>query len=135
MLFRFITYAGILVATAAIGTASLTPKVTVSGKITLSIDGAGTNADCSNPSVFTSHPHCQIKANKPNSGSTAKRVFVIAASTGFSGYQIPNGGISLDGIPINWEGSPSPTQTSNSIGSYNVWAELTSVNYPAILPS
>lgn len=119
--------------TNSLGTAALSPKVTVSGKIRLSLDGAGTNADCSD-SFQASNPsnRCYIRAQKQSVNSTVKRVFVTAASTGSTGYAIQNGDVKLDGVSIIWEGGATPTQTTTSIGSYNVWAELTAANYPAI---
>ena len=97
------------------------------------MDAAGTNANCSNPATAAVTPHCHIRVDKPNVNSTVKHVFMTAASTGFSGYAIQHGNITLDGVSILWEGFPgAPVQTNNSISSKNVWAELTASGYPAI---
>jgi hypothetical protein len=72
----------------------LAPFFTDSGMISTSEDAIGPN-DNSNPSDV-------LKVHK-NASATVQRVFLFAASTGFSGYVPANGDISLDGTPINWD--------------------------------
>jgi hypothetical protein len=95
----------------SVASASLAPIYTTSGHISISTDGAGTNAASRT-----------IRASKPNSGATVRKAFMAAASTGFTGYVIQNGNITLDGASVIWD----PTRTiPNGISSYNVWADIT----------
>jgi len=81
------------------------------GKYTISADGAG--------SLFSSYP---IRVDKPNSGSTVAKAIIMGASTGFSFYSIPNGCITVNGTPVNWDFS-----TTSGISSYNHYADVTSL--------
>ena len=78
------------------------------GKISVSVDAKGAD----------NFP-ATIQVNKPV-GATVRKIFVAAASTGFRGYVIPDGTISIAGVPINWNIS-----TPSSISSYNHWADAT----------
>jgi MYXO-CTERM domain-containing protein len=89
---------------------SLAPVVTETGFISWSIDGVGTSAATGN-----------VRVNKPAS-ATVRRAFLGSASTGFSGFKVPNGGVTLDGVGVNWDIS-----TLSSISSWNHWAEVTSL--------
>lgn len=94
---------------------SLAPMVTESGFISWSIDGLGTLSTTGS-----------IRVNKP-AGATVRRAFLASASTGFSGFKIPDGTVSLDGTPITWDVS-----TLSSISSWNHWAEVTSIVKPVV---
>jgi len=61
-----------------------------SGRVSDSVDGLGTLSDTGT-----------IRVNKPV-GATVRAAFLLAASTGYSGYQIPNGDVQIDGTPVNW---------------------------------
>ncbi len=81
-----------------------------SGRVSDSVDGLGTLSDTGT-----------IRVNKPV-GATVRAAFLLAASTGYSGYQIPNGDVQIDGTPVNWT-----TTIPSSISSYNSRADVTSI--------
>jgi len=87
----------------------------VTGNYTLSADGAGS---VNNP--FT------IDVNKP-SGATVEKAYFMAASTGFSGYNVPDNCILLNGTGIAWDVS-----IPNGISSNNHYADVTSIIGPFI---
>jgi hypothetical protein len=89
---------------------ALTPMVTESGFITLSIDGVGTTATAG-----------VVDVQKP-AGATVRRAFLAAASRGGSQFQIPNGNVRLDGQLVNWSRS-----VQNSIRAWNHFAEVTAL--------
>ncbi|WP_224363079.1 choice-of-anchor A family protein [Hyalangium versicolor] len=97
------------VATAAAAN-PLAPIVTHSGFISLSVDGVGTNAASGT-----------VQVNKP-AGATVKAAYLAAASTGFSSYQIPNGGVKIDGLDVGWSNS-----IQSGINSWNHWSDVTSL--------
>ncbi|HEX8849069.1 MAG TPA: hypothetical protein VF761_06030 [Gemmatimonadaceae bacterium] len=78
------------------------------GKISVSADAVGTD----------NFP-ATIRVNKPV-GATVKKVYVSSASTGFTGYVIPDGDVQIAGVPISWDLS-----TPSSISSTNHWADAT----------
>jgi choice-of-anchor A domain-containing protein len=89
----------------------LAPVITESGFIRLSVDGIGTNAASG-----------VVQANKPSANATVKAAYMAAASTGFSSYQIPNGGVKIDGQNVTWSRT-----IPSGISSYNHWADVTSL--------
>ncbi|MFL5350061.1 MAG: choice-of-anchor A family protein [Hyalangium sp.] len=89
----------------------LAPVVTESGFISLSVDGIGTNAASG-----------VVQVNKPSANATVKAAYMAAASTGFSSYQIPNGGVKIDGQNVTWSRT-----IPSGISSYNHWADVTSL--------
>jgi choice-of-anchor A domain-containing protein len=89
----------------------LAPVVTETGFISLSVDGIGTNGTSG-----------IVQANKPVAGATVRAAYLAAASTGFSNYQIPAGGVKIDGQNVNWTRS-----IPSGISSYNHWADVTSL--------
>jgi MYXO-CTERM domain-containing protein len=89
---------------------SLAPLVNETGLVSMSIDGLGTMASSGT-----------VQVQKP-AGATTRRAFVAAASTGFSGYKIPDGGVTLDGVGLSWEIS-----TLSGISSWNHWTEVTNL--------
>lgn len=93
----------------ALGGSSST-QFTFNGKVSLSVDGLGTNNSTGN-----------IQVDKP-SGATVRKAYLAAASTGFTGFTIPNGGILIDGAAVNWD-----LVINNSISSKNHWADVTSL--------
>jgi hypothetical protein len=94
--------------------ATLTPAVTFSGHIRLSTDALGTNESAGGP----------IRFNKPTNNSTVRAAYLLAASTGFTEFIIPDNQVVLNGTPIVWD----PTKTiANGIDSYNHWADVTNI--------
>src|SRR3990172_5653735 len=87
---------------------SIDPVVTETGLISLSVDGDGTN-----------NASGTIQVNKPD-GATVRSAYFAAASTGFWGYSIPDGGVQIDGTGVNWD-----MTEASSISSYNHWADVT----------
>lgn len=82
------------------------------GRLQLSLDGSGTNQSSGTLSV-----------EKP-AGAKVRRAFLIAASTGASGFTPPDGAVSLDEKPVSW--LPEYTIAS-SIASVNVLSDVTSL--------
>jgi hypothetical protein len=80
------------------------------GTLTLSSDATGTNGASS-----------VVQVKKP-AGATVKKAFLFAASTGATGFDPPNGEVTLDGTPISWDAGHT---VSSSIDSTNVVAEVT----------
>lgn len=94
---------------------SIVPIVSQTGNISLSVDGLGTLASSGT-----------IRVQKPV-GATVRAAYLAAASTGFTGFQIPNGAITLDGSPVTWS-----ITTPSNIASYNSWADVTEIVKPTI---
>ena len=94
---------------------SIIPVVTEIGFISLSVDGLGTN-----------QPSGIIQVEKPV-GATVRAAYIAAASTGFSGRQINDGHVTIDGVGVNWDIS-----TPSSISSWNHWADVTSLVKPKV---
>jgi hypothetical protein len=90
--------------------------ITESGFITLSADGLGTV----NSSGL-------IQVDKPSAGATVRAAYLAAASTGFSGYAIPDGCIALDGTGVSWFSS-----TPSGIFSQNHFANVTAIVAPVL---
>jgi hypothetical protein len=90
---------------------SLSPQVTETGFISLSVDGLGAYPE--NTGI--------IQVEKP-SGATVRGAYFAAATTGLTGYQLADGDITIDGVGINWD-----IAIPSSIDSYNYWADVTSV--------
>ena len=86
------------------------------GLITLSADGLGMMAGSG-----------LLQVEKPSAGATVRVAYLAAASTGFTGYVIPNGGISLAGTPVSWSHS-----TANGISSNNYLANVTAIVAPIL---
>jgi hypothetical protein len=95
--------------TAMAGTA-LSPVVTESGYITLSVDGTGTN-----------NASGTVQVLKPT-GATVRKAFLAAVSTGFSGYKLSNTDVRIDGQTVTWTNS-----IASSTNSWNHWADVTSL--------
>jgi hypothetical protein len=89
---------------------SIIPMITEVGKISLSVDGLGTET-----SVGT------IQVEKP-SGATVRKAYLVAATSGFSNTKLSSGDVSIDGVEITWD-----IETPSSISSYNYWADITSI--------
>lgn len=91
---------------------------TATDRLFLSVDGGGSVA-----STYT------VQAQKPSSSATVRQAFLLAASTGFSDYSIPNGaaGIRLNGVGITWT-----REISSAIVSRNYQADVTSLIKPAL---
>lgn len=97
-----------VVSAAAVGD-SLEPVVQETGKVSLSVDALGMRSSSGT-----------IQVDKP-AGATVKAAYLAAASTGFTGYTIPNGGVTLNGVAVDWD-----VVISSSISSKNHWADVTS---------
>lgn len=96
---------------------SLQPIVTETGKISLSLDGLGTNAASGT-----------IEVEKP-AGATVKKAYMAAASMGISsGYIIPDGDITIDGAGVTWDASKTiSANLAWNPSCYNHWADVTSI--------
>ena len=95
---------------------SIDPFVTESGFVYLSVDGLG---------ILT--PSGNIRVNKPSINATVRKAYLLSASTGFTSYRIPNGGVTLAGTPVNWD-----TETPSNIRSYNYLADVTAIIKPIL---
>jgi hypothetical protein len=91
--------------------ASISPAVTEVGKISWSIDGLG---------VYPGTTGI-IQVEKP-AGATVRSAYMAAATTGDSRYKLLPGDIKIDGADVVWT-----NEISSSIGSYNYWADITSL--------
>ena len=93
--------------------ANLTVFDSVTGKFSVSVDGAGSND--------ASH---LIDVLKPNASATVLRAYVAAASNG--SYNIPDGDVTINGNPISW--------SQNYAQSYfrSVLADVTSIVKPVV---
>ncbi len=101
---------------------ALKPIVTETGKISLSLDGLGSNMASG-----------IIQVEKP-AGATVRKAYMAAASMGTSGgYIIPNGGITIDGVGVLWDSTKTMScQLGWSPSCYNHWADITSMVKPKI---
>jgi hypothetical protein len=97
---------------------SLSPLTTVTGQVSLSSDGYGSNNPAGGP----------ILVQKP-AGATVLAAYLFAATTGETGYVPQDGDVTLDGTPITW--NPSET-IANNISSYNAEANVTSIVAPIV---
>lgn len=89
----------------------VSPFITVSGAVSLSVDAVGTNDPAGD----------LVTIEKP-AGATVRNAYLIAASAGFTNYEPQDGDITLGGVAINWD--PGKTM-SNGINSVNVFADVT----------
>src|ERR1041384_3656572 len=103
----FLLIAALLVAP-AIASASLGEFFSATGKLTLSVDGAGSN---------NANGHV-IQVEKPNVSATVRKAFIMAASLCGA---IPDGAVAIDGTGIAWDAS-----VANSF-FVNMRADITSL--------
>ena len=96
----------------AVASASLGEFFSATGKLSLSVDGGGSN---------DANGHT-IQVEKPNASATVRKAFVLAASTGFSGRVLNNGDVAINGTPINWT-----SQVAGPISNFNHLADVTSI--------
>ena len=94
---------------------SLGPIVNEYGKIKLSIDALGMTTAQGN-----------IRVDKPN-GGRVRKALLFSATTGFTNYRLANGDVKIAGNDISWQ-----EEISNSIYSYNYWADITNIVKPTI---
>lgn len=87
-----------------------------SGKIYVSVDASGTNL-----------ASASIGVNKKTATSTVRKAFLLAASTGFAGDTIPNGGLSLQGTGVDWD-----AKVASAIASESYRADVTSIVKPVV---
>ncbi len=99
------------------GGQSLAPVVTEYGRVTLSVDGLGSNSGTG-----------IIQVEKP-AGATVRRAYMAAASTGFSGYTIPAGNIKINGSDVAFT---TTVPCSPAVGCINHWAEVTNIVKPIV---
>jgi len=97
---------------------ALAPLINVTGHLSISVDGLATNNPAGGPINVQKSP-----------GSTVRQALLFAASTGFSGYVPVNGDVTLDGSSVSWDAAHT---ISNSISSYNVLADVTSMVQPKL---
>ncbi len=96
-------------------TGAITPTVTETGKISLSVDGLGTLSDTGT-----------IQVQKPQ-GATVKEAYLIAASTGFGGDTLVDGDVKINNQDVSWT-----DKTPSAISSYSYWADVTSIVKPIV---
>lgn len=101
------------VAFAASSSSALAPLVNITGHVSVSVDGLGSN----NPAGGS------VQVQK-NPGATVHQALLFAASTGFTSYVPVNGDVTIDGAPVAWD--PAHT-VPNSISSFNVLADVTAM--------
>lgn len=94
---------------------AITPSITETGFISLSLDALGTNSVSG-----------IVQVEKP-AGATVRKAFMAAASTGFRRRVLVNGDVSIDGNPVNWD-----SVIPNSISSFNAFADVTALVKPKI---
>jgi hypothetical protein len=99
------------------GGQSLAPVVTEYGRVTLSVDGLGSNSGGG-----------IIQVEKP-AGATVRRAYMAAASTGFSGYTIQAGNIKIND---NFVAFTTTVPCSAAVACVNHWAEVTSIVKPIV---
>lgn len=102
----------------AVAPSPVAPFVTATGSVSLSVDGVGTN-----------DPGGAVATVDKPAGATVRNAYLIAASTGFSGYEPRDGDITIGGVPVSWDAART---MSNGIGSVNVLADVTSLVKQAI---
>ncbi len=90
---------------------SISPLVTATGFVSLSVDGLGTIG-----------PDGIVQVEKPV-GATVRSAFFAAATTGGSGYTLNDGDIRIDGVGVNW----LTTLPSGIASSSNSWSDVTSL--------
>ncbi len=96
-------------------TASLSQVVKEYGKISMSLDALGTTGSTG-----------AIQVNKPN-GAIVRKAYLLAATTGFTSYQLQTGDVKLQGNSVIWEKS-----VASHINSYNYWADVTAIVKPVV---
>lgn len=89
---------------------SLTKIVNEFGRISLSLDALGT-LDATGT----------IQVEKP-AGATVRKAYLMTATTGWSNYRLSTGDVKILGNDVVWE-----KELSNSIVSYNYWANVTAI--------
>jgi len=97
---------------------ALAPLINLIGHLSISVDGFATNNPAGGPINVQKSP-----------GATVRQALLFAASTGFTRYVPVNGDVTLDGSPVSWD---SAHTISNSISSYNVLADVTSMVKPKL---
>ena len=113
--FALIIFSALVLAPTA-AFAGLTEFFSATGKLFLSVDGAGSNN--------ASHT---AQVEKPNASTTVRQAFVLAASAGFSGRVLNNGDVAINGTPINWD-----ARVPGAIANSNHRADVTSIVKPII---
>jgi len=91
-------------------TAGISPFALATGRVSLSVDGLGT---LNSTGI--------IQVEKP-AGATVRNAYLIAGSTGWYEYEIPVGGILIDGANFPWL-----TVIPSDIYSYNHLADVTAI--------
>ena len=89
------------------------------GLITLSSDGLGMIGGTG-----------LLQVDKPSAGATVRVAYLAAASTGFTGYVIPDGDILLAGTPVAWG-----LTVASGTSSYNHLADVSAIVAPILDPA
>lgn len=95
---------------------SISPTVTESGLISVSIDGTGNNE--ANGSI--------VQVEKP-AGATVRSAYMAAATTGFTNATLSDGDIKIEGTGVAFTES-----INNSISSSNYWGDVTDIVKPIV---
>ncbi|ABE52882.1 Ig-like domain-containing protein [Methanococcoides burtonii] len=101
----------------SVASTSLAPVVTETGKISLSIDGYGDHLT----------PVGSIDVEKP-AGATVRSAYLLTASL-WSGNEIPDGGVTLAGFPVNWDDVVIGTYSG---APHNHRADVTNIVKPIV---
>ena len=100
-------------ASAAASATALTPMVTETGYITLSVDGLGTTGSG------------YIQVDKP-AGATVRAAYMAATDVwGSNGGPLPNGAVKINGNNVNWS-------SHIKLSANNAWANVTSIVKPIV---
>jgi len=83
-------------------------EILESGHISLAVDACGTNEIVA-----------YLEVLKPNDAATVRCAYLAVASTGFRNYVIPDGEVTINGLPISWD-----LVVPSGINSHNHWADV-----------
>lgn len=95
----------------AVAAAPLAPMFSEIGRLSLSVDGLGTN-----------DPAGGVVQVEKAPGATVRNAYLAATSRGFSGYTPVDADVTVDGSAVSWDAAST---RSNSISSVNVLADVT----------
>ena len=92
---------------------SISPVVTETGKISLSVDGLGTTGSGT------------IQVEKPF-GATVRSAYMAAADVwGSSGAPLPNGAVQINGNNVNWD-------SHDPVNANSAWSDVTAIVKPIV---
>lgn len=93
----------------------LNPTVSMTGFLSLSIDGCGTNS-----------PPCTIDVDKP-AGATVLGAYLT--SSAYGGFQIPDNTVTINGNGVEWDETAGPVSASSL---YSFFADVTDIVKPVV---